>query len=178
MLPGGRNILITDTVGFIQKLPTTLVAAFRATLEEIRDADILLHVVDISHMNANLQAESVLRTLVEIGADHIPIVTALNKIDLIRDELDIQDAVDRYDRSVPISAIHGTGTDLLLTVLENELYTELGSITVSLPYQLGRLISIFHDQGQIEATTYEDDCVILSGQLPKHLLHEFEPYRK
>jgi GTP-binding protein HflX len=121
ILPSGRKILITDTVGFIQKLPTTLVAAFRATLEEIRDADILLHVVDITHANADLQAKSVLLTLEEIEAEHIPIVTALNKIDQMRDEFEVEDAVDRYDRAVPISALKGTGTDLLLSVLENEI---------------------------------------------------------
>lgn len=174
--PGGRTILLTDTVGFIQKLPTTLVAAFRATLEEIRDADVLLHVVDITHSNYQAQAESVIRTLEEIEADHIPIVTALNKIDRLPDGVDLQDIVDQYDRAVPISALKGTGTDLLLSVLENEVYSELEPITVSLPYKLGRLISIFHDQGQIEQTDYEEDSVILKGQIPRHLLHEFEPY--
>ncbi len=176
--PGGRTILLTDTVGFIQKLPTTLVAAFRATLEEIRDADVLLHVVDITHSNFQAQAESVIRTLEEIEADHIPIVTALNKIDRLPDGVDLQDIVDQYDRAVPISALKGTGTDLLLSVLENEVYSELEPITVSLPYKLGRLISIFHDQGQIEQTDYEEDSVILKGQIPRHLLHEFEPYMR
>lgn len=176
-LPDGRNILMTDTVGFIQKLPTSLVAAFRATLEEIVDADLLLHVVDITHTNARLQAEAVRQTLEEIKADHIPMVTALNKIDRLSDEDEVQDAVDLYEKAVPISAKKGTGVNILLTVMGNELYSELESLTVSLPYKLGRLISIFHDQGQIEHTTYEDTRVILSGQLPKHLIHEFEPYR-
>jgi GTP-binding protein HflX len=176
-LPGGRNMLMTDTVGFIQKLPTTLVAAFRATLEEIVDADLLLHVVDVTHANARLQAESVLRTLEEINADHIPIVTALNKIDRLTDDSEIQNDVDLYDRAVPISALKGIGLDTLLAVLERELYAELESVTVTLPYKLGRLISIFHDQGQIEQTTYEENNVVLTGQIPKHLMHEFEPYR-
>ena len=169
-------MLLTDTVGFIQKLPTTLVAAFRATLEEIRDADVLLHVVDITHANAHLQADAVLRTLQEIDADQIPIVTALNKIDQSQDQVALQEAIDLFDRAVPISALKGTGSALLLSVLENELYTELEAVTVALPYKQGRLISIFHDQGQIDVTTYEDDSVVLQGQIPKHLLHEFEPY--
>jgi GTP-binding protein HflX len=177
VLPGGRNMLMTDTVGFIQKLPTTLVAAFRATLEEIVDADLLLHVVDITHANARLQADSVLRTLEEINADQIPIVTALNKIDRLADDAEVQFEVDLYDRAVPISALKGIGFDTLLAVLERELYAELESVTVTLPYKLGRLISIFHDQGQIEQTTYEEDNVILTGQIPKHLMHEFDPYR-
>src|SRR3990172_6959442 len=80
-LPGGHLALFTDTVGFIQKLPTTLVAAFRATLEEIAEADLLLHIVDITHVNAQAQAKAVYQTLIEIEADHIPVLIALNKID-------------------------------------------------------------------------------------------------
>ncbi len=80
-LPGGYQALFTDTVGFIQKLPTALVEAFHATLEEIVESDLLLHVVDISHPNALNQFESVQQTLDELGAQHIPIVTALNKVD-------------------------------------------------------------------------------------------------
>ena len=80
-LPGGHQALFTDTVGFIQKLPTQLVAAFRATLEEIAEADLLLHVVDITHPNARAQAEAVHNTLIELEADHIPVLTVLNKID-------------------------------------------------------------------------------------------------
>ena len=84
-LPGGHVALFTDTVGFIQKLPTALVAAFRATLEEITEADLLIHVVDITHANAQAQAESVHQTLHDIGADHIPVLTVLNKIDRLDD---------------------------------------------------------------------------------------------
>src|SRR5512139_1968503 len=84
-LPGGYQALFTDTVGFIQKLPTTLVEAFHATLEEIVESDLLLHLVDISHPNALNQFESVQQTLEELGAHHIPIVTALNKMDQLRD---------------------------------------------------------------------------------------------
>ncbi len=83
-LPGNDLALMTDTVGFIQKLPTSLVAAFHATLEEIAQADLLLHVVDISHPNALSQFEAVQETLVEIEADHIPMVTALNKADQLQ----------------------------------------------------------------------------------------------
>ena len=83
-LPGDDLALFTDTVGFIQKLPTALVAAFHATLEEIAEADLLLHVVDISHPNALNQFQAVQETLAEIDADHIPMVTALNKADLLQ----------------------------------------------------------------------------------------------
>ena len=81
MLPDKRMILMTDTVGFIQKLPAQLIAAFRATLEEISDADLLLHVIDVTHPVAKEQAASVIQTLKEIKADHIPVINVLNKID-------------------------------------------------------------------------------------------------
>ena len=84
-LPGGREVLVTDTVGFIQKLPTTLVAAFRATLEEIAEADLLLHVVDITHECAQEQVAAVMSVLAELGATELPIVTALNKVDRLGD---------------------------------------------------------------------------------------------
>jgi GTP-binding protein HflX len=80
-LPGGREVLLTDTVGFIQKLPTQIVAAFRATLEEIADADMLLHVVDATHPNAAAQIEAVEDTLALLELDHLPLVVALNKVD-------------------------------------------------------------------------------------------------
>ena len=84
-MPGGREVLFTDTVGFIQKLPTQIVAAFRATLEEIGDADILLHVVDVTHPNAAEQIEAVEDTLAELEVDHLPLVIALNKADQLID---------------------------------------------------------------------------------------------
>ena len=84
-LPGGHDVLFSDTVGFIQKLPTQLVAAFRATLEEIAEADLLIHVVDVTHPNAKAQSQAVEETLKEIDAGNIPVITALNKIDRLDD---------------------------------------------------------------------------------------------
>jgi GTP-binding protein HflX len=90
-------------VGFIQKLPTALVEAFHATLEEIVEADLLLHIVDISHPNALNQFEAVQQTLDELGAQHIPVVTALNKVDRLRDPEAARDAVSHYSKAVTIS---------------------------------------------------------------------------
>src|SRR5512135_2363614 len=108
-LPGGYQALMTDTVGFIQKLPTTLVEAFHATLEEIAEADLLIHVVDISHPNALNQYESVQQTLEELGAQNIPTVTALNKVDQLRDPEAAREAVRDFPRAVTISALNGMG---------------------------------------------------------------------
>ena len=108
-LPNGQQALLTDTVGFIQKLPTQLVAAFRATLEEISEADLLLHVVDINHANALSQARSVLKTLEEIGAGEIPIITILNKIDLLKDPNAALEKMQEFPNTFAISAITGQG---------------------------------------------------------------------
>src|SRR5512139_241830 len=121
-LPGGYQALMTDTVGFIQKLPTTLVEAFHATLEEIVEADLLLHVVDISHPNALNQFEAVQQTLEELGAEHIPMVTALNKVDKLRDPEAARKAVSGFPKAVTISALKGTGINELLQVVQQELY--------------------------------------------------------
>ncbi len=108
-MPGGREVLFTDTVGFIQKLPTQIVAAFRATLEEIGDADILLHVVDVTHPNAAEQIEAVEDTLAELEVDHLPLVIALNKADQL---IDHEEVVRDLDLSAPaalVSAKTGQG---------------------------------------------------------------------
>ena len=146
-LPGGYQALLTDTVGFIQKLPTTLVESFHATLEEIVEADLLLHVVDISHPNALNQYESVQQTLDELGAHHIPVVTALNKVDQLRDPESARDIVRNFQRAETISALNGEGVKELLTVIQEELYETYAPIQVRLPYQQGALISLFHEAG-------------------------------
>ena len=114
-LPGGNLALFTDTVGFIQKLPTELVAAFRATLEEITEADLLLHVVDVTHANAWAQAEAVYQVLSDISAGDIPILTVLNKIDLLVNPEAAQEAIDEFPNSAAISALTGRGIPEMLT---------------------------------------------------------------
>src|SRR5690606_38618364 len=125
MLPGGREVLFTDTVGFIQKLPTDLVAAFRATLEETSEADILLHVVDITHPMAEAQMEAVEEILEQIGVADKPIVLAWNKIDLARDPDAIRAEAARLPDAIPISALTGEGIPELLGRIEEVLERQL-----------------------------------------------------
>jgi len=175
-LPGGHNILMTDTVGFIQKLPPTLVAAFRATLEEITEAELLLHVVDISHPNACAHGQVVRETLEEIGVEDIPIVTALNKIDLLPDRKPVLETLDEFERGVLISALSGEGVGTLLSVIEEEMYERLLSIEVRLPYREGGLISIFHEHGIVEEMNHTDSSVEMKGRIPLRLFADFKPY--
>jgi GTP-binding protein HflX len=176
-LPGGYQALFTDTVGFIQKLPTTLVEAFHATLEEIVESDLLLHVVDISHPNALNQFESVQQTLDELGAQHIPIVTALNKVDQLRDPESARDIVSRFSKAVTISALNGSGVKDLLGVIQEELYETYAPILVRLPYQQGALISLFHEAGQVERIEHGRGGVLMQGRIPGRLLAQFSDWQ-
>jgi len=176
-LPGGYQSLITDTVGFIQKLPTALIEAFHATLEEIVEADLLLHVVDISHPNALNQFNAVQNTLDELGAHHIPVVTALNKVDRLRDPESAKDAVSRYSKAVTISGLKGSGISDLLRVIQEELYETYAPIHVRLPYQQGALISLFHEAGQIERIEHGRGGVIMQGRIPGRLVAQFNGWQ-
>ncbi len=173
-LPGGYQSLFTDTVGFIQKLPTTLVAAFRATLEEIAEADLLLHVVDISHPNALNHFEAVEETLEDIDAAHIPVITALNKIDLLSNQEAAQETLENYPRAVAVSAQEKIGIPPLKKLLQKSLYETYTPIFVRLPYQQGNLISIFHESGQIEKIEHERGGVMIQGRLPGRLVAQFD----
>ena len=177
-LPGGREILLSDTVGFIQKLPTTLVAAFRATLEEIREADLLLHVVDITHPNCRAQALAVQQTLDELEVGDLPVVTALNKIDLLADPRTALEWVDDFERAVPVSAVTGIGLPSLRAALEQELLEGMAPIEVLLPYDQGRMISLFHEQGSVDTVEHLRSAVHMRGRIPKPLLADFAPFQK
>ena len=176
-LPGGYQALMTDTVGFIQKLPTTLIEAFHATLEEILEADLLLHVVDISHPNALNQFNAVQETLDELGAHHIPVVTALNKVDRLRNPEAAKAAASRYSKAVTISSLNGSGIQDLLSVVQAELYETYAPIRVKLPYQQGALISLFHEAGQVEFVEHGRGGVYMQGRIPGRLLAQFNPWQ-
>jgi GTP-binding protein HflX len=175
-LPGGYTALFTDTVGFIQKLPTALVAAFRATLEEIGEADLLLHVVDVTHPDAQAQAASVEETLADIGADDIPVLTALNKIDRLADPEGARLALADYPNSVAISALTGSGIPDLLQKVSGQLYENFAYVNVRLPYEEGSLIAMFHEQGQVEYLENIQGGVLIRGRLPGRLLARYHAY--
>lgn len=175
-LPSGNMILVTDTVGFIQKLPTELIAAFRATLEEIVEADLLMHVVDVTHANAKAQAEAVYQTLSEIEADHIPTLSVLNKIDLLADPENARLALANFPNSVAISALTGEGIQDLLGRVNEHLYETYSPVIVRLPYQEGSLIAAFHDQGQVERVEQTHQGVLIQGRLPGRLLARYQPF--
>ncbi len=175
-LPGGHESLLTDTVGFIQKLPTQLVAAFQATLEEISEADLLLHVVDITHPNALEQTRAVEQTLAEINAEHIPTVIVLNKVDQLRNPDELKEIVSHFPKAVAISALNGTGFSELLKMIESELFENFEEVSVQIPYTEGQLISLFHEQGHTRRVEHFRKGVFIQGQLPGRLLARFTPF--
>jgi GTP-binding protein HflX len=175
-LPGGHECLFTDTVGFIQKLPTQLIAAFRATLEEIAEADLLVHVVDITHPNAKAQSLAVQETLQEIGAGEIPVLLALNKIDALQSPAEVQAALQAFEDSVAVSAKTGQGISDLVTALENLLFETYLPIKVRLPYLQGQLISLFHEAGQVTFIEHGRGGVRMDGLIPGRLLTRFKPF--
>jgi GTP-binding protein HflX len=172
-LQGGYQALFTDTVGFIQKLPTSLIAAFQATLEEISEADLLIHIIDISHPNSQEHARSVYATLDEIKATHIPIITVLNKIDKLSDPKAAREKLIDFPQSVAISALTGEGIPDLLDKVRVTLYENMVPISIRLPYSQGQLISLFHESGQVERIDHERNSVFIQGRIPGRLAAQF-----
>jgi GTP-binding protein HflX len=189
-LPSGREVLFTDTVGFINNLPTLLIAAFRATLEEINEATVLLHVVDVTHPNAAEQVQTVMDVLEELGADDKPVVTALNKVDRLRangpaEPPPLDELLARLGAAAPlavnpvaISAQNGFGFEALLAQVEAALEEDAGfvPVTLSAPFARTDLVDRFHRFGRVEETTFDESGTTLSGFLPARELGRFAPY--
>ena len=176
-MPGGRELLFTDTVGFIQKLPTQIVAAFRATLEEIGDADMLLHVVDVTHPNAAEQIEAVEDTLAELEADHLPMVIALNKADHLTNAEEVIGELDLSAPAALVSAKTGKGIEELLIMVEAAMVQLLQPVEVLIPYTRGDLLSLFYERGQVDQEKHTGEGVHLFGRVPKRLIPVFEPFQ-
>jgi GTP-binding protein HflX len=172
-LPRGIAVLFTDTVGFIQKLPTTLVAAFRATLEETTEADLLLHVVDITHPHVMNQVQVVEETLAELDATGKPIITALNKIDRLANPADIQNQLQEFPNSAPISALTGRGIGDLLACVEQVFLDRMVSIDTVIPYSRGELLSLVHEKGIIEHQEHTAEGTHIQGWIPPETAANF-----
>lgn len=173
-LPGNQEALLTDTVGFIQKLPTHLIAAFRATLEEVVDADLLLEVVDSSHENAIEQSETVSDILEELHALDKPRVTALNKIDVLDDPAEVDTAL--YPNAVPVSALQNIGLDALCEKVAEVLANSMDTVCVLIPFQQSELVELFHRRGHVESEEHEAEGTVMTGRIPRSLRGYYAPY--
>jgi GTP-binding protein HflX len=179
-LPSGHGVLLTDTVGFIQKLPTQLVAAFRATLEEVTEADVLIHVVDAAHPNMDGQIAAVDEVLEELNAGNKPQVMAFNKIDRFGGDparlAGLHELMGDYPNAVAISATAGTGLDALRATLDDVLAGRMVPIDVLIPYNAGELVALAHTHGFVEHEEHTGTGTHLRGRLPVELAGRYSRY--
>ncbi len=175
-LPGGGEVLFTDTVGFVQKLPTDLVAAFRATLEEISDADLILHVVDVTHPHVERQVEVVDATLRELGVEDTPVVVALNKVDLLPDPEAGSREVEGQERIVGVSALTGEGVDRLLQVVSEVLGEQGRTLRALIPYEHSRVLDAVFRSGTVHAQRHLPEGTEIEATVPLHLSAQLDPY--
>ena len=175
-LPDHSDILMSDTVGFIQKLPTTLIAAFRATLEEVTEADLLLHVVDISHPNALQHIDAVEDTLAEIDAAGMPRILVLNKIDQVQSAIPEVPLLDNYESIVKISALDGLGLEALQLTIREVLAEQETTLEVLLPYHAGKEYSKLYEMGYIREQVTSDEGWQLTVCMPDQVSDKYRQF--
>jgi GTP-binding protein HflX len=179
-LPTGRGLLLTDTVGFIQKLPTDLVAAFRATLEEVTEADVILQVLDLSAPAAAEQAETVEKVLVELGAADKPRVVALNKVDMLGPAARrraVAALSARYPSAVAISATNKVGLPNLLEAIDQASRGDVVKLEILVPYGREGVLAELRRIGGVDKTEYVEGGTRAWGWVARHAARRFESYR-
>jgi len=175
-LPTNQNVLLSDTVGFIRKLPHRLVEAFKATLEEVVQADLLLHVVDISHPHADERIAAVNTVLAEIGAQDKPTLMVFNKIDRLTNGEALDLHRERFANAVAVSAVEGTGTDGLLSELGSLLRPARQFVELRVPHGASDVIARLHAVGQVLECRYGKANASIKARIPPYLESEFAPF--
>src|SRR4029079_18727151 len=171
-LPTNQNVLLTDTVGFIRKLPHGLVEAFKATLEEVVQADLLVHVVDVSHPEAEEQIKAVDAVLKEIGADGKPTLMVFNKVDQLNGNKNVLPRfLERHPNAVAISATSGEGLGVLMAQLGAQLRPIREFMELSIPHDRPEIVARLHDVAQVIERRYTGKNAKLKARIPPHL-HE------
>lgn len=175
-LPNHQEILLIDTVGFIRKIPHTLVAAFKSTLEEAVHTDILVHLIDASHPLAEKQAEDTLEVLKELGAENHPMITVLNKVDQCQNNIILAKLRLKFKKTVPISALQGTGFDELLEMMMKEIALLRKVVKARIPQSQYALVSEVMREGKVIRCEYEENDILLEAEIPAHLEHRIAPF--
>ena len=176
-LAEGWSVLLTDTVGFLRALPHKLVAAFRATLEEVVDADFLIHVVDASHPYSRDQRAAVESVLEELGAAGKPTITVFNKSDCIADQYELRRDVADTPNAVYLSAKTGEGLEYLSSQITKTIKELLHSIKLDLPYNRGDLLAYCYDRGRVLSVEYEGEHILVEAEITEDLVGRLEQYR-
>lgn len=175
-LPNGYSIMLSDTVGFLRNLPHKLISAFRATLEEVTDADFLIHVVDANHPFIDQQRESVMEVLSELGAQDKPIITVFNKSDLIKDQYELRKLVADTPYSCYMSSLTGEGVDNLINLIGKVVSEAMSLLEVLLPFDKGDLAALCHEHGKVMTQEYRPEGIYLVVQMPPDLAPKITPY--
>ncbi|PPR96681.1 hypothetical protein GOBAR_AA23982 [Gossypium barbadense] len=183
-MKNGSEFLLTDTVGFIQKLPTTLVAAFRATLEEISESSLLVHVVDIrfpvnfSHPLAEQQIDAVEKVLAELDVSEIPKLMVWNKVDKVTDPEKIKLEAERREDIVCISALTGEGLLEFCNAVQEKLKDSMVPVEALVPFDKGELLSTIHQVGMVEKTEYTENGTFVKAFVPLRFARLLTPMRQ
>ncbi len=178
VLPNNQSILLIDTVGFIRKIPHTLVAAFKSTLEEAVFTDILLHLVDVSNPSAVEQAEATWKVLEELGATKRPTITVLNKIDQCKNPIMIHKIRLKYPKTVQISALHELGFDDLLNMMMQEIASLRKVLKLKIPQSHYVLVSELMREGRVISLEYEENDIVMQVEVPEKLEHKVLPFEQ
>jgi GTPase len=168
-LPDGYSLFLTDTVGFIRKLPTNLVAAFHSTLEEVTFSDFLLILIDVSVPQWELQRDAVMETLQILKAQDKPALTVFNKIDLLQDPTEARRLVAEWPNSVAISAYNGKGMSDLMEAIKRQVQDLLGFVTALVPYTESGLVQDCYDYGRVLKIEYQDGGIYLEAELVREM---------
>ncbi len=175
-LPEGREVTLTDTVGFIQKLPTTLVESFKSTLDEIRGADLILHVIDASSPDRDGQIQAVEDIFLQLSVEHIPVVMVFNKVDLLTEE-EKGSITIRYPHALLTSTKAEEGiANLIQRIAQSAAATET-ILEVLIPYQRGDLVSLAHERCSIVSEDHNDQGTHLIVRVPPVLVSKFADYK-
>ncbi len=175
-LPNHQKILLIDTVGFIQKIPHTLVAAFKSTLEEAVQTDILMHVIDVSSPYCFDQAEATLQVLTELKASNRPIITVLNKIDACKDMSLVKKFRIKYPKTVAISAKEKENISELLEKMEEEIVLLRKTVHLKIPQSHYKMVSSMMKEGRVISLEYVDNDIFLEMEIPAELEHKIEQF--
>ncbi len=166
-LTSGENVVVSDTVGFLHHLPHHLIEAFKATLEEVQEADLLIHVLDASNTQIYEQNKAVIVVLKKLGAQEKPMITALNKIDLIDDKTWLQMLEREFKDTVAISAQSGQNIDQLLKKIEEYFASTMKPLKIIIPASRMDLVNLLYQQGRVEKIDYTDKGIKIEVVLPK-----------
>ncbi len=175
-LPNRQKMLLTDTVGFIRKLPHTVIESFKATLEEVALADLLIHVVDLSHPHFRDQMAAVDQTVRELDADGKQTLLIFNKIDAVSDPAIVESALDHHPGSVAISARTGEGVESLIQELELRLSAWRLRVEFHLPVAESALLADLHRVGHVLSVHYEGDIAVVVAHVPPELKARFSAF--